>query len=74
MKTMQKTLKVKIGNRFACKYPQHGSRNILTWQLGEVVAYGNGDRGKHGPFVTIKRRDGSYRSLALSKMIDVALS
>jgi hypothetical protein len=58
------TEKFAVGQEVSCKYPQHGRRNILCRQEGEVVTAG-------GNFITIKRADGSFRSLRFARMVDI---
>jgi hypothetical protein len=60
-----------IGQRLQCKYPQHGTRNILCNRDGNIVKAGV---TKNGLFATIKSADGTYRSLSVSRMIDPVLS
>ena len=62
---------VKVGRNLDCKYPVHGTRNVLKRQSGVVEETG---RGPHGPFATIKRTDGTYRRLSFSRMIDASQS
>ena len=67
---LSKTINVNTGSSLSCLYPKHGRRNINTRQRGKVVGFGNGSDIKgFGPYVTIKREDGSYRTLSLVKMI-----
>lgn len=69
MTVLQNKLRVVPGVQLSCLYPKHGRRNILTRQTGEVTRYGNGDGGKFGPYVTIRRKDGTHRTLSLVKMV-----
>lgn len=62
----------KVGDVLNCKYPQHGTRNILCNQSGAIVKAGAS--AKNGLFVTIKRGDNLYRTLSLSRMIDAVIS
>ena len=66
---LTKSLEVKKGSKLCCLYPKHGKRNITTSQRGEIVGFGDGIKAKFGPYVTIKRDDGSYRTLSLVKMV-----
>lgn len=65
---IKKVVNVEIGQVFSCKYPQHGSRNILCTQEGVVEHVGVSRSNK--PFISLKRVDGSYRSLRLDKMVE----
>jgi len=66
---LSKSLEVKEGLKLSCLYPKHGKRNINTSQNGEIVGFGDGIKAKFGPYVTIRRSDGSYRTLSLIKMV-----
>lgn len=69
MTVLSNKLRISTGVQLSCLYPKHGRRNILTRQVGEVTRYGNGDGGKFGPYVTIRRTDGTHRTLSLVKMV-----
>jgi hypothetical protein len=58
------------GMILACKYPQHGTRNILCNRLGQVIRHGRSNKGR---FVTIRSADGTYRTLSLDRMIDAKI-
>jgi hypothetical protein len=60
---MEKKIDVAVGQRFSCTYPQHGVKNILCKQEGIVDKVGVN-------YLTIKREDGSYRSLRIEKMVN----
>jgi hypothetical protein len=55
---------LKVGQEISCKYPQHGKRNILCLQIGTIVKACK-------KFITIKRTDGTYRTLRFARMVDV---
>lgn len=61
----------KVGQTIACKYPKHGTRNILCNQEGKILKAGV---SANGLFATIQRLDGTYRTLSLSRMIDPVIS
>lgn len=67
---MRKLNRVYVGQIIRCKYPQHGTRNILCNQAGEVIKVG---RSANGAYVTIKSSDGKYRTLRRDRMIDALL-
>jgi|TARA_B110000263_G_scaffold249457_1_gene267116 hypothetical protein len=69
---MQFLANLKVGQQVACKYPQHGTRNILCNQIGEAVKVGSSK--KNGLFITIKRGDNLYRTLSVNRMIDTVIS
>jgi hypothetical protein len=69
MTVLTNKIRVVPGSQLSCLYPKHGRRNILTRQTGEVTRYGNGDGGQFGPYVTIRREDGTHRTLSLVKMV-----
>jgi len=56
-----------VGSVIACKYPIHGSRNILKQRRGKVVATGI---GPHGPYLTIKVGSKKYRSLRYDRIVE----
>ena len=60
-------LTLKRGDTLSCKYPVHGSRNILKRHTGTVekVSSGNG-----GLYATIRSDNGAVRSLSYARMID----
>ena len=58
---------LKVGQVLECKYPKHGTRNILCNQLGIIEKVGM--TSKNGGFAVIQRQDGSYRSLSINKMV-----
>jgi hypothetical protein len=60
-----------IGQRLRCKYPQHGTRNILCNRDGQIIKAGV---TKNGLYATIKSADGTYRSLSVNRMIDAKVS
>lgn len=58
---------VGLGARVACKYPKHGTRNVLKRHEGVVDKVGNGPAGW---YLTVRHDDGTIRSLSLDRMID----
>lgn len=67
MKIVHRIGQVVVGQKFACKYPMNGTRNILRNQVGEVKHVGV-------EFIKIQREDGSYRNLRADRMIDPVLA
>jgi len=65
-------IQVKIGQRLSCKYPQHGVKNILCNQDGEIEKQGFNKHGEH--YLKIKRTDGQYRTLLAKKMVSPVIS
>lgn len=63
MTTISTAITVSVGKKFSCKYPQHGTRNVLCNQIGVVEKIGD-------KYVCIKREDGTYRSLRIEKMVE----
>lgn len=63
MTVLSRSVNVEVGQNFACKYPQHGVRNVLCNQVGKVEKVGE-------KYVCIKREDGTFRSLRIEKMIE----
>ena len=55
------------GMILSCKYPQHGTRNILCARLGKIIKHG---RSLNGQYVTIRSADGTFRTLSRDRMID----
>ena len=66
-----KNLTVTIGSKLVCKYPKHGTRNILKRHEGTVEKVGVGPRG---PYATVRHADGTARTLSHSRMIDPVVS
>jgi hypothetical protein len=58
---------VDVGNVVACKYPLHGTRNVLKSRLGEIVAVGQGPKGL---YITMKTGD-EYRNLSERRIVDL---
>lgn len=71
IKTRQFNSTQVLGMTLRTKYPQHGTRNILTSQIGVVEKVGI---GPHGPYLTIRRNDGTVRCLSTCRMIDPVIS
>ena len=59
------------GKKVVCKYPLHGSRNILKRHEGVVEKIGV---GANGPYATIHSADGKYRTLRYDRMVDPVCS
>lgn len=64
-------LSLSKGDSLTCKYPKHGTRNILKRHTGSVEKVGV---GKGGIYATVRANDGAVRSLSFNKMIDVEIS
>jgi len=62
---------VSVGDRVSCKYPKHGTRNILVNRVGIVEKAG---KGPAGPYVQLALDAGGYRTLSLSKAVDLVVS
>lgn len=62
---------LKVGQNLRCKYPKHGSMNVLKWHDGTVKATGH---GPNGPYALVHSTNGQYRTLRCDKMIDTRLS
>ena len=67
----QTPISVKAGDRISCKYPKHGTRNILTTKEGIVQELGHGPAG---PYVQIEMPTGEYRNLSLKRCVDLVVS
>jgi hypothetical protein len=55
------------GKVVSCKYPKHGTRNILKRHVGTVERAGF---GPNGPYVTLRHADGTARTLRYDRMVD----
>lgn len=66
MKIADSFKSVAVGQKFACKYPQHGTRNILCNQVGKVKHVGES-------YIKIEREDGSFRNLRAERMVDAVV-
>jgi len=62
---------IAAGKTIHCKYPKHGTRNILKNHAGVVEVLGV---GPNGPYATIRSEDGKYRTLRYDRMIDPVCS
>ena len=62
--------RVTNGMILTCKYPQHGTRNILCNRLGKIVKHG---RSVNGQYITIRTVDGKFRTLSRDRMIDAKI-
>lgn len=68
---MQKLPRLTNGMILSCKYPKHGTRNILCMRLGKIVKHGRSVA--NGPYVTIRSADGTFRTLSRARMIDAKI-
>jgi hypothetical protein len=55
------------GGDFSCKYPKHGTLNILKRYAGKVEQFGF---GPHGPYAVVRSKDNKVRTLRCDRMID----
>ena len=60
-----------VGQTLTTKYPKHGRLNILKNHSGTIEKVGC---GPNGIFATISEKDGTHRSLSLSKRIEPVVS
>lgn len=67
---MAKLNRVRVGMSVKCKYPRHGTRNILCNRVGTVLKVGNGPNGK---YILLKSEDGTFRTLRRDRMIDAVV-
>jgi len=67
MKKNSFLVNVSAGSVVSCKYPKHGTRNILKRHEGVVDRVG---LGPNGAYVTVRSKDGQYRTLRADRMID----
>lgn len=67
MNIVHRVGQVVVGQKFSCKYPMNGTRNILRNQVGEVKVVGES-------YLKIQREDGTYRNLRADRMIDPVLT
>jgi hypothetical protein len=63
-------LNLSVGAVLRCKYPKHGTRNILKRHEGVVEKVGVGPRG---PYATVRHADGTARTLSEARMIDASV-
>jgi hypothetical protein len=61
---------IRKGQTVTCKYPKHGTRNILKLHSGVVESLGC---THNGVYATIRSDNGQVRSLSLEKMIDLTV-
>jgi hypothetical protein len=61
---------VKAGDKFYCKYPKHGNRNLLVNRDGFVESTGVGPAGE---YVKLQMTNGMYRTLSTKRMVDVKI-
>ena len=62
---------IRKGQELTCKYPLHGTRNVLKRHTGVVEGIGS---GKGGFNATIRSENGAVRTLSLNKMVDLSVS
>lgn len=62
-----KTVSMAKGRTLVCKYPMHGTRNILRKHEGTIERSGF---GPNGLYATIRSGDNKVRTLRLDRMID----
>lgn len=67
MKKIFATADFSVGRTLKCKYPKHGTRNILVNREGTIEKSGTGPAG---PYVVLALKDGSYRTLSQRRMVD----
>ncbi len=63
------SLNIKKGDTLSCKYPKHGRLNILKQHTGVVEKLGVSD---NGVYATLRKADGTVRTLSLDKVISPA--
>ena len=63
-------LNLTVGSVLRCKYPKHGTRNILKRHEGVVEKVGIGPKG---PYATVRHADGTARTLSEVRMIDASV-
>lgn len=59
------------GKHLRCKYPKHGSRNVLKWHEGVIEKAGF---GPNGAYALVRSATGQYRTLRCDRMLDASLS
>ena len=62
---------VAVGQHIRCKYPKHGTLNVLKFHEGLIEKVGS---GPHGRYALVHSADGQYRTLRCDKMIDAVIS
>ena len=62
---------IRKGQELTCKYPLHGTRNVLKRHTGVVENVGSGQGGFNA---TIRSDSGAVRTLSLNKMVDLSVS
>ena len=62
---------VRKGKTIRCKYPKHGTLNILKWHEGVITRSGTGPNGK---YAVVQSDNGQFRTLRCDKMIGAILS
>jgi hypothetical protein len=59
------------GKKVRCKYPKHGTLNVMKWHEGVVEVAGF---GPNGPYAKIRSSDGQFRTLRCDKMLEATCS
>lgn len=62
---------LKKGKNLVCKYPMHGTSNILKKYGGKVEQFGY---GPNGPYAVVRSKDNKVRTLRCDRMIDPVCS
>jgi len=62
---------LKKGKNLVCKYPMHGTSNILKRYGGKVEQFGY---GPNGPYAVVRSTDNKVRTLRCDRMIDPVCS
>lgn len=62
---------IQVGKTLRCKYPKHGSQNVLKWHEGVIE---KADFGPNGAYALIRSDSNKYRTLRCDKMIDATVS
>jgi hypothetical protein len=64
-------ISLRKGDKISCKYPKHGTRNILKRHVGTVERVSS---GAGGLYATVRAEAGQVRNLSFSKIIDPMVS
>ena len=59
------------GKTIRCKYPKHGSQNVLKWHEGVIEKAGF---GPNGAYTLVRSANGQYRTLRCDKTLDASVS
>jgi hypothetical protein len=60
-----------VGKTIRCKYPKHGTKNVLKWHEGVIE---KASFGPHGAYALVRSATNQYRTLRCDKMIDASVS